>query len=163
MTMPRFLKRLACSRTRFLACVALICCVSTSPLPSGAAAQTGKPDCGGSSTLADYDANAVQPADAFLQRLKSAVRTDDRQTAAALVSYPLRVYSGSRQRRIFSTRTFLLVHFDVVFTRKVQQAILAQVPSCLFANSQGIMIGDGEVWFNKTPEGTYAITSINAK
>lgn len=128
---------------------------------SPVAAQTGKPGCGASSTLADYDPTAVQPAQVFLARLQNAVKTKDHPAAAALVSYPLRAYSGPRQRHTFGSKSLLLAHFDTVFTPKVQRAILAQTPSCLFANSQGIMIGDGEVWFNKTPEGAYAITSIN--
>ena len=146
-----------------MACTSWIFWLSSCLLLSPATAQTGKPDCGGSSTLADYDATAVQPAQAFLTRLKNAVRNNNRPAAAALVSYPLRVYSGPRQRQTFSSKSFLLAHFDIVFTGKVQQAILTQVPSCLFANSEGIMIGDGEVWFNTTPGGAYAITSINVK
>jgi hypothetical protein len=35
------------------------------------------------------------------------------------------------------------------------------VPECLFANWQGVMIGDGEVWFEEQQNGSVKIKTLN--
>ena len=48
----------------------------------------------------------------------------------------------------FASAADLLAHYERVFTTKVTAAIERQSYALLFARDQGVMIGDGEVWFN---------------
>lgn len=55
-----------------------------------------------------------------------------------------------------------LAAYDKIVTAKVRNAITAQRYATLFANWQGVMIGDGEVWFSGVGDGnTVRITAIN--
>ncbi|MBW0006409.1 MAG: hypothetical protein JO335_01720 [Sphingomonas sp.] len=85
---------------------------------------------------------------AFLARLQTAVRADDRAAILGLINYPLRV-NGSRAR-IYRDAASVSRDFDRIFTAKVRRAILAQKAGELFVRDQGAMIGDGEVWFDQT-------------
>jgi hypothetical protein len=38
-------------------------------------------------------------------------------------------------------------HYDEIVTSSVRQTVAGQKPAGLFANYQGVMIGDGEIWF----------------
>ncbi|MEW5716956.1 hypothetical protein AB1462_32420, partial [Pseudomonas sp. SB113] len=52
--------------------------------------------------------------------------------------------------------------FDKIVTSKVKQAIAGQTYATLFANWQGVMIGDGELWFSGVGDGNVVkITAIN--
>ena len=58
--------------------------------------------------------------------------------------------------------------FDRIFTPKVRRAIMAQRADRLFIRDEGAMIGDGEVWFDRTcpnaacsPAGPVRVYAIN--
>jgi hypothetical protein len=80
----------------------------------------------------------------FLARLQSAVRDGDAAGVAALTAFPLKVRgkTGATNRAQFMQR------FASIYTDKVRKAILAQSVDALFANWQGLMIGNGEVWIS---------------
>lgn len=89
----------------------------------------------------------------FLARLKEAVRADDARALASLLSLPLRVnypVKGQRTRvnvvRIASIDRFVR-DYPRIFTPHVKTVVLAQPAEKLFRNAQGVMIGDGEVWY----------------
>lgn len=103
----------------------------------------------------------------FLSRLQSAIRADDRRAVARLVDLPLRVNfdDGAISYR---DRRSIERDFDRIFTPAVRRAILSQQADELFTNSQGAMIGDGQVWFDRTcsnsscsPTGPVRIKAIN--
>jgi hypothetical protein len=104
---------------------------------------------------------------AFLKRLKSAVRTDDHDVVLKLIGFPLRVNSNGRLR-LYPDAGSVRADYDRIFTPKVTQAILGQRFDRLFGRDQGLMIGDGEIWFDHTctnpscsPPGPVRITAIN--
>jgi hypothetical protein len=82
----------------------------------------------------------------FLRELQSAVREQARERLAAMVSYPLRTRIKGQRVRLHTPAEFL-AHFDELLTPKTQHAIALQSYGDLFLNSQGVMIGQGEVWF----------------
>jgi hypothetical protein len=84
---------------------------------------------------------------AFFQELKDAVIRDDRKKVAGLVNYPLNVSAGGR-RTVVRSRAELLRRYREVFNENVIRAVKAQEPDTLFANWQGVMLGDGQVWFS---------------
>jgi hypothetical protein len=104
---------------------------------------------------------------AFLSRLQGAVRADDRHAIVGLVALPLRV-NGSGHTRTYRDAESVERDFDQIFTPRVRRAIAGQSSRELFVRDQGAMIGDGEVWFDRTclnvscsPPGPVRIRAIN--
>jgi hypothetical protein len=104
---------------------------------------------------------------AFLRQLQSAVRSNDRDAVVRLVRLPLRVNSGGTATT-YRDSSSLLDDYDRVFTARVRSAILDQRFERLFGRDQGVMIGDGAVWFDHicrnracSPPGPVRITAIN--
>lgn len=97
----------------------------------------------------------------FLTRLQAAVRADDQSAVIRLMQFPLRVNftSGSTvYRDAGSARS----DFDRIFSARVRRAILAQRFDRLYGGSRGLMIGSGEVWFDRvSSNGPVRITAIN--
>ena len=113
-------------------------------------------------TVDDNNPDMAASARAFVQRLQTLVETNDRQQVALLVSYPLRVNRGPRQRMVIRSRADLLAHFDAIVTPRVKAALAGKdAVRCLFYNSNGFMIGSGQIWFSGNSAGTLRIISVN--
>lgn len=91
------------------------------------------------------------PYEAFLAKLKKAVAADDRPTVASMIDYPVKARIGKKAVSIKGADRFL-ADYDKVFTAKVKEAVARQTYATLFANAEGVMIGDGELWFSGTCE-----------
>jgi hypothetical protein len=98
--------------------------------------------------------------DAFLITLKKAVASDDRRKVASLIRYPIAAWTGSK-RTVFRTPGALVASYELIFTALLQKTIADARTECLFTNSQGAMIHDGEVWFNGFRTGALEIVTIN--
>jgi len=96
----------------------------------------------------------------FLGLLQGAVAGGDSGALASVVRYPFTIWSRGKPKRIYRTRAELTADFERVFTSKVLQAIRRATFGSLFVNWQGVMIGDGEIWFDKR-EGGIGIKAIN--
>lgn len=83
----------------------------------------------------------------FFTDLKKAVSASDKNAVAAMVHYPITVSVGGKDVKIKSGKDFVS-HYDHVFSDKIVAAIGKETYAALFANDQGVMIGDGEVWIN---------------
>lgn len=104
---------------------------------------------------------AHAPYQRFLAALQKAAAAGDKAAVAALVSYPLEVHAGGKTLHIRDARHFV-ADWDKAMTPKVLAAIRKQTYPTLFANSNGLMIGDGEVWFSGVGASeTVLITAIN--
>lgn len=104
---------------------------------------------------------------AFLRRLQGAVRANDPGAVVKLISFPLRVNSGGRSQ-IYPNAKSVRRDYDNIFTPRVRQSILAQRSDRLFSRDLGVMVGDGEVWFDHVCSddgcsglGPVRITAIN--
>lgn len=125
------------------------------------------------SVMAERSAEPASPAAGsdvygqFLSRLQAAVRAKNKAAVVRLVDLPLRVnFAGGA--RTYRDRGSIQRDFDRIFTPRVTRAILDQQADRLFINYQGAMIGDGQVWFDRTcpnascsPAGPVRIRSIN--
>lgn len=78
--------------------------------------------------------------------LQDAVAADDAEAVAALAAYPLVVKVGER-REIGSPEEFV-AHYDEIMTSEIVATVIRQEYGTLFANEQGIMFGNGEVWMS---------------
>ena len=107
-----------------------------------------------------------QPYQDFFIALKSKAAIQDWPAIASMIAYPITLPVAGRRISIRSPRAFLK-RAPEIFTPKVLAAIERQSYATLFANSSGVMIGAGEVWFSgicKEPACAVApvkITAIN--
>lgn len=97
----------------------------------------------------------------FFDALKTAVSEGDKAAVAAMVDYPFQARIGGKSVKIRDAAHFV-ADYDKVVTAKVKSALHAQGYESLFANWQGVMVGDGEIWFSGVGEANeIKITAIN--
>jgi hypothetical protein len=96
----------------------------------------------------------------FLARLKQAVAADDHAAVAAMVNYPLTVYSSGGRSMTYRNAAALSANYARVFTPEVKAAVAAAKADNLFARDQGVMIGNGEIWMNEL-RGSMKIITVN--
>ena len=96
----------------------------------------------------------------FLARMKQAITADDHAAIAAMVKYPLTVYSSAGRPATYRNAAALSANYTRVFTPEVKAAIAAAKPDDLFARDQGVMIGNGEIWM-KQIGGSMKIITVN--
>jgi hypothetical protein len=83
----------------------------------------------------------------FLGALQAAVAADDRRQVAAMIGYPLKTRLHGQVVHIRTTQQFL-GHYEELLPPATRAAIAAQSYQALFVNSQGVMIGSGQLWFS---------------
>ena len=96
----------------------------------------------------------------FLSTLQRAVRSRDRQEVIDLIDFPLRV-NFSSGARVYRDEDAVDRDFDRIFNARVKRAILAQSAQQLFTRDIGAMVGDGELWFDRTSPGQVRIIAVN--
>ncbi len=98
---------------------------------------------------------------AFVLSLQSVVKNNDAAAFAKMISYPMKVHAENGPGLTVKTAKQAQEKYAEIVNAKVKQAILSQNPDDLFANYQGLMIGDGEVWLTPNEHGELKILSIN--
>ena len=89
---------------------------------------------------------------AFFERVRKAVLEDDVEwLSQALVSYPFTVGLEAGQIKLKSEKD-LKKHAKTIFNAKLKEAVRNQSPDTLFKNWQGVMIGNGVIWFSETEQ-----------
>jgi len=83
-----------------------------------------------------------------VQAFCAAVLKGDRNTVAGLVHYPAAFSVKGRRTKARNDQEFL-ADYDEIFTPRFLEKIRDAVPHNMFANSEGIMIADGAVWFDE--------------
>jgi hypothetical protein len=81
----------------------------------------------------------------LLTDLQQAVSQHNATAVAELVHYPIKVNPGKHPITIKNPKAFIK-DYDRIITQDIAAAIYKQKYDALFVNSQGVMIGDGEVW-----------------
>jgi hypothetical protein len=110
--------------------------------PTLHAAQTNIADLNKSIDLSVGDHVKVQQ---LLTNLQRSVASHNAAAVAALVHYPIKVNPGKKPFTVKNEKAFIK-NYDGIITHDIQDAILKQKYENLFVNSQGAMIGGGEVW-----------------
>ena len=64
-----------------------------------------------------------------------------------MAHYPFRVNHGAGRHEMIYTAQQFRSNYSSIITSRVRRAILRQQSEELFVNSQGIMIGSGELWY----------------
>jgi hypothetical protein len=81
----------------------------------------------------------------LLTDLQQSVVQHNAAEVAALVRYPIKVNPGRHPIMIRSPKAFIK-DYDKIITPDIATVIEKQKYESLFINSQGAMLGDGEVW-----------------
>lgn len=103
------------------------------------------------------------PYRAFFEALQKAVAADDRKAVADRVDYPFRTRIEGKAVTVHNAASFVQ-HYERIVAAKVKRAITEQSYAKLFANWQGVMVGDGELWFAGVGKsGVVRITAINPR
>jgi hypothetical protein len=123
---------------------ALILAIGALLTPVFVAAQPPLADLNKSIDLSVGDHVKVQR---LLTQLQDSVTRHDAATIASLVHYPIKVNPGKHPFTIKNEKAFIK-DYDQIITHDISDAILKQKYETLFVNSQGAMIGDGEVWIS---------------
>lgn len=91
------------------------------------------------------DAKAVEK---FVSGLQKAVAMDDRKAVADMIHYPFATYDLGEKVKDYPAPADVIADYDVLFNQEVKDVIAAAKPETFFANQEGIMLGQGEIWFN---------------
>ena len=138
----------------------LLVMVCAAPLQFEGQAGAGTQACGGNSTVDALGEKTATSARAFLAQLQAAVQSNNKEEIAGMISYPgLDLRSGKRTH--IQKKQAFLADYGLIFTDPVRDAILHQTAQCLFGNSTGAMIGNGEVWFREEAPDQWKIITIN--
>jgi len=76
-----------------------------------------------------------------------AVKADDRARVAAALRYPIEVAIDGRRQSLAAPKDFL-DRYDRILTPPWREALLHRIPHGMFANARGVMLGQGEAWFD---------------
>lgn len=80
------------------------------------------------------------------RKLRQAMRDADWPAAAALMSYPVAVALPQESRR-YANAAELLAARERVFTPPFVRKLANSVPRNFFVRDEGVMLGNGEIWF----------------
>jgi hypothetical protein len=78
-----------------------------------------------------------------------AVKQNNMKAVASQIAYPLE-YTMNEQKKKCRTAAEFMADYDVVITKKFREEIIKATPHNMFSNDQGVMLGNGEVWFNSS-------------
>jgi hypothetical protein len=84
--------------------------------------------------------------DRSARRFWDAVRRGDKEEVASLVSYPITVTLPTGKRSMRGPKD-LVANYDAIFSAKYRKAISDALPHNMFVRSEGVMLGNGEIWF----------------
>ena len=125
--------------------------------------QTGKSSMGSgcrTGNLREEAANTVVAITSFLGELQDAVKKDNREIVAKLISYPLLVSMPSGKLHVRSEEEFL-GSYRKIFPEKLIRLLLEQKAECISrVGAQGFTIGNGQIWFDVFPDGKVRVFTI---
>jgi hypothetical protein len=81
------------------------------------------------------------------KRFWEAIKHGDKKMVASLINYPIKVGFHKRSKLIRNAKE-MVENYDAIFTPAYVEAISKALPRNMFVRDQGIMLGNGEVWFN---------------
>ena len=88
---------------------------------------------------------ASEPFAEAFSAIQAAIVGDDRETVAQWVAYPFHV-SYDDQEIVAETPEDFIAEYDEIVTDDIVEAVAGQQYDALFANDEGVMVGDGQMW-----------------
>ena len=96
----------------------------------------------------------------FAKEIKSYVISDNKKELAQLIHYPINVTIHNEKKTINSPEE-LIQSYDDIITADFKDKIKNSQTTYLFSNDMGVMIGDGDIWFNSLEGKGLKIIAIN--
>lgn len=96
----------------------------------------------------------------FARQIKLNIMEDKRQEFADLINYPINVTIDNKKTSINSSEEFIQ-HYNDIITSDFKNKLSDSYTKYLFSNSMGVMLGDGEIWFDKFNDQGFRIYAIN--
>ncbi|ATF95485.1 Uncharacterised protein [Cedecea neteri] len=102
----------------------------------------------------------------FLDNLQTQLISENKVEVAKLISYPIKVNIDGKKIKI-KTPQQLIKLYGSIFTPALVKVVNTQQYKDLLINAQGVMIGNGQIWFssvcgdNQCKKSTVLITTIN--
>lgn len=87
----------------------------------------------------------------FFDTFKNWAAAEQADSIIKHIAFPLKKYKNAKAVKS---------NFAVIFDQALKEKIAKQPANTLFVNANGVMLGDGEIWFNYL-KGSYYITAIN--
>lgn len=88
----------------------------------------------------------------FLVLFKEWVRSDNADSIAAYIAFPIKGYKTAEQFK---------KNYDKIFDKQLKDVVEKQRLDRIFRNYQGAMLGDGAIWFSVIENKGYRIITIN--
>ncbi|MBW7457186.1 hypothetical protein K0U00_24405, partial [Paenibacillus sepulcri] len=112
-----------------------------------------------------YAAAGIDDPEAFeaiFDQIKSAVAGGDKDKVADYVLFPMRL-NTAKANTIIKNKEDFINKYDAILTAPVKKALANQKIDSLFVNDQGVMVGNGEMWFGATAGSPqkYGIIAVN--
>lgn len=85
----------------------------------------------------------------FLDTIKQAVANDNREKISSLINYPMNIYDGGELIKTYPDSASVLENYDLIFSDQVKSELAKATFDTLFVTQEGIMIGQGQIWFNE--------------
>jgi len=95
-----------------------------------------------------YGSDGGEILEAKIQRYWRAVKADDKQVVASFYKYPFRIVTMKGTKLRISNEAEFVSHYSEIIPSETKNIIIAAVPHDMFHNWQGVMLGDGVVWFD---------------
>ena len=96
--------------------------------------------------VADFDNDKT--VELFVDKFKKAVISKDKDIVASMIKYPVEANFQDKKVIISNAKEFIKL-YDDVFNGDLVNKIASFPTSNMFANYQGVMLGNGEVWFGR--------------
>lgn len=94
----------------------------------------------------DNDSTFVQ----YYNSFRDAVVKNDSAKIASMILFPLRITYANKKSQLVNNKRLFLEKYQQIFTRRLRNLIINTAGDSLFANSEGIMLGRGQIWFFAT-------------
>ncbi|MES2215651.1 MAG: hypothetical protein V4485_06580 [Pseudomonadota bacterium] len=95
-----------------------------------------------------YDIDSDEAIHKIVQTFKNAVRSNDKETVASMIRYPIKVSIGG-EFVVISDKSQLITSYDKIFYDRYQQLILQARGRYLKRSiDEDFSLGNGYVWFN---------------
>lgn len=98
-----------------------------------------------------------QDVEDYVSKIQNYVVNDNKELLAEQVQYPITVKINSKATKIQNKDDFISKYDEILYP-DYKKVIINAFTKYLFANYQGIMLGNGEMWINEVP-----ITGNNSK
>lgn len=102
----------------------------------------------------------------FVKRFKTTLNRGNKEWVADHIQYPIKTKDVSGKPVMIKSRAQMLKEFDKIFYPAFIEQIKHLCACNMFSNYEGVMLGNGQLWFANSPESTdkkfdFVIITIN--